>query len=193
MRPTNCIQNLLAGLQAEMICVIQTEHTSRLSELLICQALEGCLCCDGHKDRQWDGAMREVESAGAGFGGLIRVMRQKSSQRRISFSVWGMRSRTEHLACRSKVNAEGMDLRADSVVVDMAAIGAGNVLPGFLQLNLVRNLWHCMKNEEHGRRAQCECNIYLISCLSGLHPLVPKRKSKLVYDKTSFPNEPIAK
>lgn len=122
--------------------------------------------------------MQEVESAGPGFGCLIRVMRHKSSQNRMSLSVWGMRSRTEHLACRSKVNAEGMDLRADWVVVDMAAIEAGNAPSGFLQLNLERSRWHCMKNEEHGKRAQCECNIYLISCLSGLHPLVPKEEIK---------------
>ena len=70
-----------------MICVIQTEHASRLPELVVCQALEGCLCCNGHEDRQLDGAMWEMERAGAGFGGLIRVMRQESSQKRIPLSV----------------------------------------------------------------------------------------------------------
>ena len=72
-----------------MVCIIQTKHTSRLPELFICQALEGCLCSDRHKDRQRDGAMREVEGACAGLGCLIRDMRQISSQKRMSSSVLG--------------------------------------------------------------------------------------------------------
>lgn len=70
MCSTHCIQYFLPRLQPKMICVIQTEHTPCFSQLIVGQAFKRCLCRDGHEDRQWNGAMREVEGACAGFGGL---------------------------------------------------------------------------------------------------------------------------
>ena len=50
-----------------MIRIIQTQLASRLSELFGRQTLERRLRRDRHEDRERDGAVREVEGAGAGF------------------------------------------------------------------------------------------------------------------------------
>lgn len=70
MRAPNRVQHRLPGLQAQMVRIIQAQHAPGLTELVVREALDGGLGCDGHEDREWDGAMREFEGACAGFCGL---------------------------------------------------------------------------------------------------------------------------
>lgn len=53
-----------------MVRIIQAQRAPGLTELVVREALDGGLGCDGHEDREWDGAMREFEGACAGFCGL---------------------------------------------------------------------------------------------------------------------------
>lgn len=72
MRTTDSIKNLLPRFQAKMICIVQAEHTPRFAQLVICQAFEGRLRCDRHKNRQRDGAVGKVEGTRAGFRSLSK-------------------------------------------------------------------------------------------------------------------------
>jgi hypothetical protein len=55
----DCVEDLLAGFEAEMVGVVEAESASRSLELFGSEALERCLGCYGHKYGEVDGAMRE--------------------------------------------------------------------------------------------------------------------------------------
>lgn len=74
MCPSNGVQHLLAGLEAKMVCVIETEPTPRALELIGGKAFQGCLGGHGHKDRKIDGAMGQSQDGCAGASCLDRVV-----------------------------------------------------------------------------------------------------------------------
>lgn len=53
-----------------MVCIIETEITSSLSQLFRSQALERGLGSNWHEHREQYGAMGKREDRSAGFGGL---------------------------------------------------------------------------------------------------------------------------
>ena len=67
MRPAYGIQHRLSGFQSKVVGIIQTELASRLSELVVRQALQRRLCRHGHEDREGDIAMGEAEGTGTCF------------------------------------------------------------------------------------------------------------------------------
>lgn len=68
----NRIQHTLAGLQPQVICIVQAKPATRILELFWCQTLEGCLRGYRHENGQVDRAMREVESRSTSLGCLVK-------------------------------------------------------------------------------------------------------------------------
>lgn len=122
------IEDLLAWLQAQVVCVVQAETAARLLELLGCDALQGGLGGHGHEHGKVDRAMRQGEDGGASSGSLSLVRSHKSAR---TFRRWGRGAQgdslTEHFARRSKVSAPWVaDLR---VVVDAILLTTHILLP----------------------------------------------------------------
>ena len=68
--PSDRVQDRLAGLQAKVIRVVETEPASSFFQLLRRKSLEGCLSCHWHEDRQVDRSMRQMQSRCPCLGGL---------------------------------------------------------------------------------------------------------------------------
>ena len=66
-----------------MIRIVQTEITSRLSQLFRRQPLERGLGCNGHEHGQWDGAMGQRQDRSTGLCGLFGNVIQTISVRAI--------------------------------------------------------------------------------------------------------------
>lgn len=71
MCASHFLERLLSWLESQMVCVVETEVASRLSQLFGREALERGLSCDWHEHREQHGAMGELEDRSAGFGGLL--------------------------------------------------------------------------------------------------------------------------
>jgi hypothetical protein len=82
-----------------MICVVKTEPTSCLRELLRRETFEGSLCRYWHENGEGHGALRKVQGRSAGFGNLAYVR---------GVTVTTMSDITEHFPTNSNVRAEGI-------------------------------------------------------------------------------------
>ena len=85
MRAAYCVEDLLARLQSQVICVVQAKAAARLLELLGCDALQGGLGRHGHEHGQVDRAMWQGEDGGASSGRLSLVRFHVSAR---IFRVW---------------------------------------------------------------------------------------------------------
>jgi hypothetical protein len=92
VRAAHGIQRRLAGLETEMVRIVQTQPATRLLELVGREALERRLRGHGHEDGEGHGAMRKVECRSASLGDLhvglniddLAVTRQRGPYRTLA-------------------------------------------------------------------------------------------------------------
>lgn len=70
MCSAHLVQHRLSRLETEVVGIVQAELASGLGELVVGETFEGRLSGDRHEDWERHRAMREMERAGSGFGGL---------------------------------------------------------------------------------------------------------------------------
>lgn len=73
VRTADGIENLLAGLQAEVVRIVEAQAAARLLQLLGRDALERGLRGDRHEDGEVDGPVRQGEDGRASSCGLSLV------------------------------------------------------------------------------------------------------------------------
>lgn len=81
VRAADGVEDLLAGLQAEVVRVVEAQAAARLLQLLRGDALERGLRRDRHEHGEVDGPVREGEDGGARSCGLSLVWAQLSVTR----------------------------------------------------------------------------------------------------------------
>lgn len=81
VRAADGVEDLLAGLQAEVVRVVEAQAAARLLQLLRGDALERGLRRDRHEHGEVDGPVREGEDGGARPCGLSLVWAQLSVTR----------------------------------------------------------------------------------------------------------------
>lgn len=79
MRAPNLLKRLLSGLKAQMVRIVQTEITPRLSQLFRRKSLERRLGRNRHEDRQRYGAMGQRQHRSPRFCGLFAKKREPPS------------------------------------------------------------------------------------------------------------------
>ena len=73
MCPSDLFERFLSRLESQMIRIVKTEITSRLSQLFRRQPLERGLGCNWHEHGKWYGAMGERQDRSTRLCGLLEI------------------------------------------------------------------------------------------------------------------------
>lgn len=98
VRAADGVEDILAGLQAEVVRVVEAQAAARLLQLLGRDALERGLRGDRHEHGEVDGPMREGEDGGARSCGLSLVWAHLSVTRAPDDEA-GAREEERGIAC----------------------------------------------------------------------------------------------